>query len=116
MHELSVATAVLGTALKHAGERPVEVVAMRVGAMRQVVPESLQFYWEIVARDTVCEDARLDLTVVDARLRCERCRREWTPSIPLFRCQDCGGAGRVAIVAGEELSVEYLELKEPIHA
>ena len=116
MHELSVATAVLNTAVKHADGRRVTHVSVRVGALRQVVPASLRFYWEIVARDTVCEDARLDLTVVDARLRCERCRREWTPSIPLFRCQDCGGAGRVAIVAGEELSVEYLELKEPIHA
>jgi hydrogenase nickel incorporation protein HypA/HybF len=116
MHELSVATGVLNTVLKHAGDRPVEAVAMRVGAMRQVVPESLRFYWEIVARDTVCENARLDLTVVDAKLRCERCRREWMPSIPVFRCPDCGAAGRVAIVAGDELSVEYLELKEPIHA
>jgi len=116
MHELSVATAVLNTALGHAGERPVEVVAMRVGAMRQVVPESLRFYWDIVARDTLCEGARLELTVVDAQLRCERCQREWMPSTAAFSCPGCGVSGRVAVVTGDELLVDYLELKEPIHA
>jgi len=120
MHELSIATATLNTALAHAEERPVEVVAMRVGALRQVVPESLEFYWQIVARDTVCEGARLELTVVAARLRCDRCGHEWEPLEPTFRCPGCGAAERVVVAAGEELTVDYLELKEPrkepIHA
>jgi hydrogenase nickel incorporation protein HypA/HybF len=118
MHELSVATAVLGTALKHADDRPVELVAMRVGRLRQVVPDSLLFYWDIVARDTVCEGSRLELTEIDARLRCDACGREWEPLIPAFRCPDCTSA-QVAVVAGEELEIDYLELgtpKEPINA
>ena len=115
MHELSIATAVLNTALKHAEDRPVEVVAMRVGALRQVVPDSLLFYWEIVARDTVCEDARLELTEIDARLRCDDCSREWEPMIAAFRCPDCASA-HVTVAAGEELEIDYLELKEPMHA
>ncbi len=115
MHELSIASAVLNTAVKHARERPVEVVAMRVGTLRQVVPDSLRFYWEIVARDTVCEDARLELTEVGTRLRCEECRHEWKPLIPAFRCSACAGA-RVTVAAGEELEVEYIELREPAHA
>jgi hydrogenase nickel incorporation protein HypA/HybF len=116
MHELSIATAILNTALAHADERPVEVVAMRIGAMRQVVPESLEFYWQIVARDTGCEGARLELTVVAVRLRCDRCGHEWEPSAPAFRCPECDAAEQVVVVAGEELTVDYLELKEPIHA
>ena len=55
MHELSVASAVLNAAVKHAQERPVSVVSLRVGRLRQVVPDSLRFYFEIVARDTVCD-------------------------------------------------------------
>jgi hydrogenase nickel incorporation protein HypA/HybF len=115
MHELSIASAVLGTALKHADGRPVEVVAMRVGTLRQVVPDSLRFYWEIVARDTVCEDAELDVTVIEARLHCQDCGREWEPLIAAFRCPDCASA-KVDIIAGQELEIEYLELKEPAHA
>lgn len=115
MHELSIATAVLNTALKHADGRPVDLVAMRAGRLRQVVPDSLLFYWEIVARDTVCEDARLELTEIDARLECQDCAHAWEPLIPAFRCPSCASA-RVAVIAGEELEIDYLELKEPVNA
>ena len=111
MHELSVATAVLNTALKHSGGRTVSVVSLRVGRMRQVVPDSLRFYFEIVARDTACEGAELHLIEVDTRLRCPECRREWSPQIPAFRCPDCESAG-VEVIAGEELEVDYIEVED----
>jgi len=115
MHELSIATAVLNTALKHAEDRPVEVVVMRVGSLRQVVPESLRFYWGVVARDTVCDDARLEIDEIDARLQCEDCGREWEPLIPAFRCPDCASA-HVTVAAGDELEIEYVEPRDPAHA
>ena len=52
----------LDTVLRHADGRKVNAVDLTVGALRQVVPSSLEFYWEIVARETVCEGARLELT------------------------------------------------------
>ena len=73
MHELSVSAAVVDTAVRHAGGRPVAVVNLRVGHLRQVVPDSLLFYFGLVARDTVCAGARLEVEVVPARLRCEGC-------------------------------------------
>jgi len=111
VHELSVATAVLNTALKHSGGRPVALVSLRVGRMRQVVPNSLSFYFEIVARDTVCEGATLELVEVDARLRCSDCQHGWSPEIPAFLCPDCGSAS-VEVAAGDELEVEYIELED----
>ena len=60
MHELSVSAAVVDTAVRHAAGRKVTHVHLRVGALRQVVPDSLAFYFEIVARDTLCEGAALD--------------------------------------------------------
>ncbi|MFZ0041220.1 MAG: hydrogenase maturation nickel metallochaperone HypA [Solirubrobacteraceae bacterium] len=110
MHELSIATAVLNTALKHAEERPVTRVHVRTGAMRQVVPQSLHFYFEIVARDTLCEGAELDLVQVDARLACDDCGWSWEPEIPAFLCPQCGSQ-EVRIVAGDELQVEYIEVQ-----
>jgi hydrogenase nickel incorporation protein HypA/HybF len=111
MHELSVATAILNTALKHAEDRRVSVVSVRVGAMRQVVPGSLRFYWEIVARDTACEGATLELVEIATELRCSGCERRWSPEIPAFRCPDCGSAD-VRTLAGEELEVDYIEVEE----
>jgi hydrogenase nickel incorporation protein HypA/HybF len=111
MHELSIASAVVNTAVKHAGGRPVSLISMRVGRLRQVVPDSLQFYFEIVARETVCEGSRLELNEVELQLQCCDCGREWSPEYPLFRCPGCDSAA-VNIEAGEELEVDYIEVEE----
>jgi hydrogenase nickel incorporation protein HypA/HybF len=110
MHELSVSSAVVSTAGRHAAGRRVTAVRLRVGALRQVVPESLDFYWGIVTRDTLCEGARLEQELVAARLRCDDCECEWEVDVPAFRCAICGGAA--AIAAGDELEVESIDVRE----
>jgi len=109
MHELSVSSAVLDTVLKHAAGRRVTVVSLRLGHLRQVVPDSLAFYFELVSRETLCEGARLEHEVVPARLRCQACEVEWEISVPVFRCGLCGGTD-VDVVSGEELEVESIEV------
>lgn len=111
MHEFSIASAVVATAAKHAEGRRVTVVALRVGALRQVVPEALEFAFAIVTRETVCEGARLDWEVVPLRVRCTPCAREAELERPPFRCPACG-SGDVTVVAGEELEVESIEVEE----
>ena len=48
MHELSLSSAIVNTVERHAAGRRVTVVNMRIGTLRQVVPDSLTFYFEIV--------------------------------------------------------------------
>jgi len=109
MHELSIAGAVVDTALRHAEDRRVLVVSLRVGQLRQVVPDSLAFYFEIVARDTPVEGARLEQVVVPVRMRCEACAHEWEPE-QRFRCPECDGVGKV--LSGDELEVDSIEVEE----
>jgi hydrogenase nickel incorporation protein HypA/HybF len=111
MHEFSIASAVVDTAVKHAAGRRVTVVSLRCGRLRQVVPDALEFAFGIVARETVCEGARLDQEVVAARLRCDACDRGWEIDVPAFRCPTCGTAD-VAVLSGEELEVESIEVSE----
>jgi hydrogenase nickel incorporation protein HypA/HybF len=111
VHELSLSSAIVNTVVKHAQGRRVTVVYLRVGRLRQVVPETLDFYFEFVARDTVCQGARLEQEVIDARLRCRPCAREWEIEIPAFRCPWCGGSD-VEIASGEEFEVESIEVEE----
>ena len=125
MHELSISSAIVDTALRHAGGRRVTAVSVRAGALRQVVPDSLRFYFEIVARDTRCAGARLELEVVAAWMRCAECAQEWDPAppplaghaeldpvvLPAFRCPACG-ATRTEPLRGGELEVESIEVTE----
>jgi hydrogenase nickel incorporation protein HypA/HybF len=111
VHELSLSSAIVDTAVKHADGRRVSVVNLTVGALRQVVPESLEFYVEIVARGTVCEGARLEQTLVAARARCGGCEREWELEPLLFHCPGCGEPA-AEVLSGNELEVESIEVEE----
>jgi hydrogenase nickel incorporation protein HypA/HybF len=111
MHEFSIASAVVDTAVRHAAGRRVTGVHVRFGRLRQVVPDSLEFAFGIVSRETACDGARLSWEVVPARLRCDGCEREWEIELPAFRCPGCGGAA-VTVLSGEELEVESIEVEE----
>jgi hydrogenase nickel incorporation protein HypA/HybF len=111
VHELSLSSAIVDTVVKHADGRRVSVVNLRVGRLRQVVPDSLDFYFEFVARGTVCEGARLEHEAIEARLRCNACDREWGLEIPAFRCPTCGGSD-VTVASGNEFEVESIEVEE----
>lgn len=110
MHEMSLAGAVVQTVERHAAGRPVTLVSLRAGRLRQVMEDSLRFYFDIVARGTVCAGARLEIEDVPARLRCVPCAREWEIDLPLFRCTGCGGAD-VVVVSGEEFEVESIDVE-----
>jgi hydrogenase nickel incorporation protein HypA/HybF len=110
VHELSLSSAVLDTALRHAGGQKVKVVELTIGALRQVVPSSLEFYWEIVGRDTACEGARLEMNIVEARVRCKACDTEWTLDDPIFRCPSCEDSD-VEVLAGTEFVVESIDVE-----
>jgi hydrogenase nickel incorporation protein HypA/HybF len=111
MHELSVSSAIVDTVVRHAAGRRVTAVHVRLGHLRQVVPSSLAFYFELVARETVCEGAALHQEVVAARLRCDGCGHGWEIDMPFFRCPSCG-ATEVTVEAGEELEVESIDVEE----
>jgi hydrogenase nickel incorporation protein HypA/HybF len=126
MHELALSRAIVDAALRHADGRRVSAVHVRIGSMRQVVPESLSFYFVIAARGTACEEARLEMEPVPALLRCVECGQEWDPApaplvahgplpvegppLPSFACAECGGAGEV--LAGGDLEVEWIEVDD----
>jgi hydrogenase nickel incorporation protein HypA/HybF len=111
MHELSLSSAIVNTVVKHADGRRVTAVNMRVGGLRQVVPDTLDFYFDFVSRGTVCEGARLEQELIAARLRCRGCERDWEIELPVFRCPRCGG-GEVDVAAGDEFEVESIEVEE----
>lgn len=123
MHELSLAGAIQETALRHADGKPVRSVQMRIGRLRQVVPDSLRFYFGVVTKDTLSDGAELELELIDALLRCGDCGREWDPAPrpaedesqlllpPMFRCPQCS-AGGAEVVRGEEFEVESIVIEE----
>lgn len=111
MHELSLSGAIVNTVVKHAAGRRVSVVNLRIGRLRQVVPDTLEFYFGFTASGTVCAGARLEQELVPAVLRCAVCDTQWEIDFPVFRCISCGGAD-VEVVSGQEFEVESIDVEE----
>ncbi len=110
MHELSIADAIVRIADEHAAGRKVTRVEVKVGHLRQVVPSALSFAFEMVAVGTAVEGAELALIEVPARVSCRACGSEsGVQGFPLV-CAGCGGFD-VAVVQGEELFVDALEVE-----
>jgi hydrogenase nickel incorporation protein HypA/HybF len=111
MHELSIAQSIAEIVCRHAAGRRVSKVELKVGRLRQVVPSSLSFSFELVAQGTVAEGAELEMHAVPAVAICRECDAETELHAFPFQCAACGGFD-LRIVAGEELEVESIECEE----
>ena len=108
MHELSICSAIAGIVAEHSGGRPVERVHLDVGALRQVVPDTLRYSWEFTVTETPLAGSVLEVREIPAVIRCADCQASTTITQPLFRCP-CGSTD-TTVVTGEELLVTSLEL------
>ncbi len=111
MHELSLCRAIAGIAGQHAAGRPVRRIGVRLGALRQVVPETLVYCWTMVSEGTDLAGSVLDVEPVPARIRCQDCGHEQELTELRLCCDGCAGV-RVAVVAGEEFLLTTLDLAE----
>ena len=110
MHELSLCGAIADIVSRRAEGREVEIVHVRIGQLRQVVPDTLTFCWSLVVADTSLQRARLDIERVGAQLRCRQCGCVFDLGDQLgFACAQCAGLD-VEVVRGEEFDVTALEL------
>jgi len=109
MHELSICSAIASTAEKHADGRTVSQVKVRIGHLRQVVPDALQFSWEVVSSTTDLKDAELVIEQVPAVVECLECGARTTLDVPILACGACE-AFDVKLLSGEELLVVSIDL------
>jgi len=112
MHELPIAEGLLNLALKHAnqaGATRINQLNVVIGQMASVVDDSIQFYWDIISKDTLAEGARLVFQRVPAVLRCWNCTAEFTPDGRDYLCPECDSA-RVKVISGDDFRLESIDV------
>jgi len=111
VHELCIAEAIVAIASRHAGGRRVYRVGVRVGHLRQVVPDALQFAFELLVSGTALDGAQLAIEEVPGQVRCRDCARVSDVCDFPLACAGCGSL-HVELRAGEELLVDELDVEE----
>ena len=115
MHELSLCNSIYGVVERAAAGRPVDVIHLEVGQLRQVVPDTLVYCWGLVSAESPLAGSQLAIDHIPVRLDCRSCQAVTNPTHALvLTCGSCGG-GDVAVGAGEEFMITSLDLKESPH-
>lgn len=112
MHELSVTESMLGVVLKHAQTNKATKVTrinMVLGDMSTVMEESVRFYFEIIAQDTIAQGAELNFKRTLLIGKCGECGKEWEVVEYDFNCPECKGTS-TEIISGREFQVESIEI------
>jgi hydrogenase nickel incorporation protein HypA/HybF len=114
MHELSVTENILEISLKHARQADAQRIAdiyLVIGQLSSIVDDSIQFYWDIIAKDTLAEGACLHFRRIPAQLSCLDCGSQFNLNGEDFFCPNCHGV-RVKVVSGEEFFLEAIEVEK----
>jgi hydrogenase nickel incorporation protein HypA/HybF len=109
MHEISLCEAIADTVRRRAQGRAPERVRVRIGYLRQVVPDSLVFNWEMVTAGTDLADCVLDVDYIPAVVTCAACAARTTLELPVLICGACDSAD-VTLVSGDEFDLASFDV------
>lgn len=114
MHEIGIVSGILKTvidAAREAGASRVVCVSLRIGDMCEVVPESLDFAWDVLREDdALTEQAELRVEELHPRSRCLVCGEEFAHDRFHLRCPLCGSAD-THLLQGRELDIVSMEIE-----
>jgi len=112
MHELSIAEGIVGVVRDSVqlgeGER-VRTIEIVAGELTGIVPETLDFCFEFVAKDTILEGAALVVAIKPISGRCRVCSEEFAVESYEFVCPKCA-ATDIEMISGRELYVKQVEV------
>lgn len=108
MHELGIMQEVLAIVVDHSQGARVRRVVLEVGKLSAVLPDALQFCFELCSAGTVAEGARLEILETPGRARCRSCSAEVLLERPFGRCA-CGCTD-LEWLTGEELRIKEMEV------
>jgi hydrogenase nickel incorporation protein HypA/HybF len=113
VHEMSLAESVLQIvrdAARSEGFSRVKTVHLEIGQLAGVEPEAMRFCFDVVARSTLADQARLEIIATPGAGWCMICGRQVAIAARFDACPDCG-SHQVQATAGTEMRVRELEVE-----
>jgi hydrogenase nickel incorporation protein HypA/HybF len=117
MHELPITQNILDIVLRHAeqaGATSVTDINIVIGRLSSVIDDSIQFYWGLIAKDTIAEGAVLHFRRIQPMLKCKECGTGYDPGDVMMPCPQCNSL-KIEIVAGNEFFLESINVETEIN-
>ncbi|MCT1442332.1 MULTISPECIES: hydrogenase maturation nickel metallochaperone HypA [Corynebacterium] len=109
MHEVALSQQLARVVSRAARGRPVTTIRLDIGALRQVVPETLVHAWTFVSARSGLAGSTLIINEIDAVVECENGHTRVLRGVPDVTCHRCEAPTRV--IAGNEFRVVSIDVK-----
>jgi hydrogenase nickel incorporation protein HypA/HybF len=112
LHELSLTQSIVELAIEHAEREEAKVIrslTLEIGALSGVIPDAVEFAFDVCSKGTLAEGARLEINYIEGRGRCQECSRETELDKLTYACPHCGSLA-LETLQGKEMSLIEMEI------
>ena len=112
VHELAITQTILATIVDEAEAAKAKTITsidLVVGELSGVVTDCVQFYFDILKKDTIARDAQFNFTHIPARFRCRDCSTEFKTEDSYWVCPKCKGIN-IELIEGRDCYIESIEV------
>lgn len=110
MHELGITQNIVAIVAEYANGIQVKRVLLEIGKLSAIMPDAVQFCFDICTQNTVLEGAKLEILETPGLAKCRQCGAEIPLEKPFGSCQ-CGSV-HLDLIAGQELKIKEIEIEE----
>lgn len=113
MHELSVTQGILKICQDEAKDKKfkqIKEIRIKVGELTGLVPHCIEYYFEIISKDTIADGAKLKIDKLPIVISCRDCSFDGEIDREQYRCPKCN-SNRIQIQNGREFYVDSLEVE-----
>jgi hydrogenase nickel incorporation protein HypA/HybF len=112
MHEYPITKRIIEIAEEYAIKNKansVKKINLVVGDYSGYVFSSIDLYFDLIAEDTLCKDAKLNIERIKPLLKCNNCERFFERKPFSFECDFCGEQGSPTEI-GKEFYIKSIEI------
>lgn len=112
MHELSIAQNIFALVKENVDDDAhVKNVYLKLGDISGVIPDSLEFCFDVITKGTELEEAKLIIEKIPVTAKCNKCVLEFSVENLFFLCPECGSSD-IKILTGTDMQVTEIEIDD----
>lgn len=112
MHEMSITRSIVAIVAERADGKPVRRVLVEIGKMSAIMPDAVQFCFDICAAGTVLEGAVLEVNETSGLGTCRECSNSFELMTFIDPCPACGSI-EITRKGGDDLMIKEFEFDVP---
>jgi hydrogenase nickel incorporation protein HypA/HybF len=109
MHELGITENIVTIATQHAQGHKIKRITLEIGKLSAIMPDAIEFCFDVCSRETLLEDAILEIIEIPGRGQCRKCGNKIALDEPFGICE-CGSI-ELDLIAGQELKIKEMEIE-----